>query len=273
MGWWWLAVVAFAALVYNALAPSLALHPVDLTNKRFLVTGCSITGIGYETAAILEEWNATVLCSMRSKDKANELLAAVAPRLKARKSTGSIRYALVDFTSFASVRAFAVEVLASMPRIDGVVLNAGLHLGPAHGIRTSLDGLDEELQTNHYSQFLLLRLLEERIVQSAPGPRVVFVSSGAMAQGALVRHVYEHTQRPQRRGGMQTYQDSKLMNVLSAKAFAERFAQRQVNVTVNSVAPGLVRTNFTETGKGEAIVEALAFMSASRSLVACTRWN
>jgi len=246
-------VVAFLGIVaYFSYAP-LDVHPVDLSGKAYIVTGCTVGGIGMETALILAEWNATVLCSVRSKEKGESVLQQAAPRLKSSPK-GKIEYALVDFSSFQSVRAFAREVLGRMPKIDGVVLNAGLHLAKS---KITVDGLEEEVQVNHYSQFLLVRLLEKRIIESAPA-QLVFVSSSALFTGALDKNVYEHTKRPQGRTSMDTYADTKLFNVLTANAFAERYKKKNIAIRSNSIAPGLVKTNFAETGKGDPSIDFTA---------------
>jgi len=246
-------VVAAAAVGTYLLYIPLEVRPVDLSGERFLVTGCTVGGLGYETAVELAEMNATVLCSVRSKEKGHAVLKEAAPRLKSTR--GTIEYALVDLTSFKSVRAFAKEVLQRMPKIDGVVFNAGLHLAKS---AVTEDGLETEVQVNHYSQFLLARLLEKRVIESAPST-YLFVSSGAYQMGALDRGLYAHASRPQGRfgqgRGFDTYSDTKLFNVLTANAFARRFKKLGVKVTSNSNAPGFVATNFQNTSKGEPLMD------------------
>jgi len=232
-----------AVLIYAFRAPSLAITKVSLEGKVYLVTGCTIGGIGYETAVILAgEMNATVLCTVRSKDKGDAMMQTATLRLQA--SRGKISYAIVDFASFQSVRAFAQQAISTLKRLDGIVLNAGMH---APRVQITEDGLNQDIQVNHYSQFLLTRLLEDLLVASAPS-RLVIISSGVMYNGVLNRTLYEHAARPQTRGdipvghmqGLGPYEDSKLMNVLAANAFAEHFRNRNVDVVATSCAPGTV---------------------------------
>lgn len=43
---------------------------VDLTGKLYIVTGCSLNGIGFEIAKSLKSYNAKVVCAMRNEEKA-----------------------------------------------------------------------------------------------------------------------------------------------------------------------------------------------------------
>ena len=244
-------VAVLAAALLAVQAPSLKVHPVDLSGKMFVVTGCTPGGIGYESAVQLALWNATVLCSVRNAAKGEAMMKMVAERLP-KTAKGKIEVGYAEFASFKSTRSFAKDVLARLPRIDGILLNAGLHT--AEKI-ISEDGLDHEIQANHYSQFLLCRLLEQRLIETGVS-RLVFVSSGAFMMGHLDKTIYNHKARPQGRKGMATYGDSKLFNVLAAMGFAQHFKNLgHPKIVALSLAPGTVATNFVETSKGEAVLD------------------
>ena len=57
---------------------------------------------------------------------------------------------------------------------------------------------------------------------------------------------------------MRGYADSKLFQIHTSLALKKRFEQHRVNVTANSVAPGLVWTNFTNSAAGDPTVDQLA---------------
>jgi len=218
-----------------------------------------VGGLGLETAVVLASWNASVLCTVRTSAKGEDLVRAALPRL-AGSVVGSVHYGLVDFNSFASVRAFAKGVLSNKrwSTLDGLVFNAGLaYLGS----RVTEDGLESMVQVNHYAQFLLARLLQPVVEASARRPnanttRLLFVSSTYyLFRGALDREIYAHASRPQGRQHttdlfgsrmLHTYADTKLMNVLTANKFAELFAEQGLNATSNSCSPGFVKTAFLD---------------------------
>jgi len=232
------------------------------------VTGCTYGGIGFDTALILAQWNASVICTVRSKDIGEEVVVKTAPLL--RGSKGKIEYALVELASFKSVRSLAAELSRRVSRLDGIVLNAGVNY---HGSQVSEDGLETLVQVNHYSQFLLVRLLEGKLAESVrlgASPKLVFVSSTAYLSGYLDRELYEHTKRPQGRqdkpdfmgSNLPTYSDTKLMNVLTANKFGERFKSKQINGTSNSCSPGLVRTKMTSQISDDPMIKLSGVLSA-----------
>jgi len=233
------ALVAILAVSINlALLIPLEHVPVDLTGKTYLVTGCTSGGIGYETARTLLAWNAsTVVCTMRTAEKAEALKASMVG-----VGPGKFDTVVLELTSFDSVRNAAADINSRFPKLDGVLLNAGLMTSETH---ITKDGFEEMFQVNHLSQYLLLRLIEDQL---APSSRIAITSSEGYFFAAHLGRVYYET-KP---GGktlwfntlsqFATYGDTKLMNILTANAFAKRLANR--NIVANSFCPGLVATNF-----------------------------
>jgi NAD(P)-dependent dehydrogenase (short-subunit alcohol dehydrogenase family) len=72
-----------------------------------------------------------------------------------------------------SIHAAADELQAKHPRIDLPINNAGVMLTPR---RTTRDGFELQLGTNHLGHFALTGLLLEQMLP-VPGSRVVTVSS------------------------------------------------------------------------------------------------
>lgn len=235
--WWRKALLVFVSLVLLGFSINQALFiPLDLpaehsmAGKTVLVTGCTPGGIGHATARQMAEWKADkVICTVRSEKKGQEL--GLPP---------NVEYRVMELADLASVRQFASELTT---QLDVLVLNAGLG---TDSTALTVDGFEEMFQVNHLSQFLLTRLLLEADKLN-PQARVVFVSStGHFFLGKMDREAYG--QRPGGRSlpfGMGkytlgTYGDTKLMQVLTAKALAERYPR----VTFVSTCPGFVATNF-----------------------------
>lgn len=65
-----------------------------------------------------------------------------------------VRY--LDLASLQSVRQFAAEILKSEGRLDILINNAGCI---ALERKLTSDGLESQMQTNHFGHFLLTNLL------------------------------------------------------------------------------------------------------------------
>jgi protochlorophyllide reductase len=105
-----------------------------------------------------------------------EKMQAVAEELGLDPSSYTIRP--LDLSSFASVRRFAKEVKAVKggKPLDALVCNAAVYL-PARDYPTfTPDGIEESLQINHLSHFLLVSLLLDDL-KKAKDPRCVIVGS------------------------------------------------------------------------------------------------
>ncbi|MGZ4713808.1 MAG: SDR family NAD(P)-dependent oxidoreductase [Acidimicrobiia bacterium] len=142
------------------------LDGLDLTGKRYLVTGAS-TGLGEETTRALAAHGAAVTMAVRDVPKGE----AAATRVRESVSDARVEVRELDLASLASVRAFAGEFRDACPRLDALVNNAGVMACP-HG--TTADGFELQIGTNHIGHFLLTVELLDRL---DAGSRVVALSS------------------------------------------------------------------------------------------------
>lgn len=208
----------------------------DLTDRTVVVTGAN-AGIGKETAVGLAAMGATVVMTARNRAKGEAALAEV------RERTGSDRVELgmLDLSSLASIRSFAADHLASHDRLDALVANAGLITDR----RTeTADGFEQMFGVNHLGHFLLVDLLRERLVASAPA-RVVVVSS--VAHRVAVRGLrFDDLQSERSFSSFPAYGRSKLANLLFTLELAEQL--RPHGVTVNAVHPGSINSHFGGDG-------------------------
>src|SRR4051812_32930573 len=131
--------------------------------RRFVVTGAS-GGIGLETAKVLAGRGACVVLAVRDLDRG---------RAAAEQMSGDVELGLLDLADLASVRSFA-EGIGS---IDVLINNAGVLAVP---FRTSPDGIELHLATNHLGHFALTNLLLPRLTD-----RVVVVGSPSHRHGHL----------------------------------------------------------------------------------------
>ena len=201
----------------------------NIGGKTVLVTGAT-SGIGLEASVALARQGARVV--MVGRDRAKTELAAVA--ITARAGVKPEAQLLCDFSSQASIRALAGQVLERFERVDVLVNNAG---GVNKTRRLSADGIEATFAVNHLGYFLLTNLLLDRLVRSAPA-RVVTVASVGHRHGTL-----DFDDLGYERGYsiMKAYARSKLANVLFAAELARRL--EGTGVTSNSLHPGAVATN------------------------------
>ncbi|TAN07974.1 MAG: SDR family oxidoreductase [Rhodanobacteraceae bacterium] len=202
--------------------------PPDLAGKTILVTGAT-NGIGLEAAVVFARAGATTLITGRNRARIDAALTGI----RQRSGSNCVEGLHADFTSQASVRKLAAEVLARCPRLDVLVNNAG-SVNPARTLTGG--GIETTFAVNHLAPFLLTNLLLERIAASAPA-RIVNVASVAHTRGTLDFDDinFDHDYRI-----MRAYSRSKLANVLFTRELAKRLAG--TGVTVNCLHPGTVAT-------------------------------
>jgi NAD(P)-dependent dehydrogenase (short-subunit alcohol dehydrogenase family) len=201
-----------------------------MKGKTVLVTGAS-SGIGLEAAADLAVEGATVVIVARNSSKGEPALAEI----RKRSRSNAVSLLLCDFSSQASVRAFAASFRAAHTRLDVLVNNAGT-ISQNRVVTT--DGFELTFAVNHLAPFLLTTLLLDLVERSAPS-RIVNVASEAHRHDDMdfANLQFEHGGYSLRKA----YNRSKLANVLFTNELARRLDGK--GVTANSVHPGVVATN------------------------------
>jgi len=200
---------------------------LDLTGKTIVITGVN-SGLGFESARVLGGRGAYIVGLSRTRDKAAAALATL-----------GIDGAPVEceLSEPASVRAAVGAVKALGRPLDVVLANAGIMALPkleqAHGY---------ELQffTNHVGHFILVTGLLESLTAAA---RVVIVSSFGHNFAPREGIQFDNLSGAKGYSQWRAYGQSKLANVLFARALAKRFAG--TTKTANSLHPGGIATNLS----------------------------
>jgi NAD(P)-dependent dehydrogenase (short-subunit alcohol dehydrogenase family) len=157
-------------------------------------------------------------------------LADAAGRV-ARVSAAAPRSFRCDFSSFAQIRAVAAELRDAYPSIDVLANNAG---GNVATRRSTEDGFEETIQSNHLGPFLLTHELRSRL----GGGRIVNTSSRVHASGRVDPDNLNGTARPYR--SLAAYACAKQANVL----FTVEARRRWPDIISTAFHPGVVRTRF-----------------------------
>uniref|UniRef100_A0A8C6VI93 Dehydrogenase/reductase SDR family member 13-like n=1 Tax=Naja naja TaxID=35670 RepID=A0A8C6VI93_NAJNA len=186
-------------------------------------------GIGKATAVDLARRGARVILGCRNKARGESAMYDI------RRESGNSEVILMilDLGSLNSVRAFAQTFLASEPRLDILINNAGVFT-----TGQSADGFDQAFQVNHLGHFLLTHLLLDRLKRCAPS-RIIILSSSMHFFGKIdFRTIHKPGEGIWEM--LTSYSSSKLANMLHSRELANRL--EGTNVTCYAVHPGSVRT-------------------------------
>ncbi|KPK16300.1 MAG: short-chain dehydrogenase [Myxococcales bacterium SG8_38] len=221
----------------------------DLSGRVMVVTGAN-SGIGYEAARALARHGAEVVLACRSGEKAE----AAAGRIRAESPSASLEIVPLDLADLASIRAFADTLRARKSRLDALINNAGVMALPR---RTTRDGFEMQLGTNHLGHFALTgRLLE--LLLATPRSRVVNVSSMAHTFGTIRFHDLQWERRYSKWGA---YGQSKLANLLFTHELDKRLKETGSDTISVACHPGWAATNLQEVGPkmaGSKLMETLS---------------
>ena len=208
----------------------------DQSGRTYIVTGGN-SGLGFEAARALARKRAHVVIACRNPAKADAALAAI----RQQQADADIVSASLDLAKLASVRKFAEGFAGEHAALHGLLNNAGVMAIPR---RTTDDGFEMQLGTNHLGHFALTGLLLELLLATA-GSRVVNVSSTAHWGGRI--H-FGDLQRERSYGKWTAYGQSKLANLLFTYELQRRLSAKGCDSLAVAAHPGYAATNLQAVG-------------------------
>lgn len=197
---------------------------LDLSGKTILITGAN-SGLGLESARVLSMRGAKIVACARTKEKAAEAC---------RGFSGPVVPVACELSDPASVRACVAEVSA-LGKLDVLLCNAGIMALPK---RETAHGQELQFFTNHVGHFLLVTGLLDSLTDTA---RVVMLSSAAHKMTPSGGIQFDDLSFERKYVPWKAYGQSKLANLLFARALSKRFAGTKK--TANAVHPGVIATN------------------------------
>ncbi|NKE58184.1 SDR family oxidoreductase [Lentzea sp. PSKA42] len=226
----------------------------ELNGQRALVTGAT-SGIGRAVAVKLAEAGATVVVTGRRADLGKETVKAV------ESIGGEAHYFVADLGDLTDVRRLAEEA----GEIDVLVNNAGIYpFGPT--LEQDVETYERVFDVNVRGPYFLTAALLPKMIAKGSGS-IVNVSSVTARTGTPIMSVY---------GASKAALDALTLS------WAVEFGGH--GIRVNSVAPGLTRTEKVEenlggdviaqiaaptplgrAGEPEEIAEAVLFLASPRS--------
>jgi len=222
----------------SATAPSrwTAADLPDLSGRLVVVTGAN-SGLGLQTARGLAQAGARVVMACRDLRRAQ----AAAETLRDESPAGALEVAALDLASLASVRDFAKGFAEREGCLDVLVNNAGVMAIPR---RSTADGFEMQLGTNHLGHFALTGLLLGKLL-AATAPRVVSVSSTAHRPGRIR---FDDLQSERSYGKWRAYAQSKLANLLFSYELQRRAEAAGARLCAVACHPGYAATNLQFVG-------------------------
>jgi len=231
-------LLLFALMVRNAFAqdapkPDWSLADMPSQDGRiFLVTG-GTSGIGYESAKALAAAGAHVVIAARNPERGKEAIASI----RQQTPDAHVEFEAFDLSDLASVRALGVRLSATLPRLDGLINNAGIMEPPERG--TSKDAFEMQFAINYLGHFALTAELLP-LLQKAESPRVVTLSSIAARRGAIN---FADLQFEQSYDSFAAYSQSKLACLIFALELQRRSDAENWGIRSIASHPGVSRTD------------------------------
>ncbi|XP_065344984.1 retinol dehydrogenase 12-like [Cloeon dipterum] len=210
--------------------------PGNLKGRVVVITG-GTKGIGLEVIKELLKCDMNVVMGCRKVSAGEKAIAEIR---EAGVQTGTSKVFECDTSSFESTRKFAEKVLASCPKVNVLINNAGIMLVP---YELTADGHESQWQVNYLSHFLLTKLLLPRLEESAANginSRIVNLSSSAHLGGILN---FDDLEMKKEFVSSTAYANSKLAQVMFTKSLQRSFDARGAPLQISSVHPGVVNTD------------------------------
>lgn len=204
-----------------------------------IVTGAS-NGIGKETARVLALRGVNVVMAVRNMAAGRDVREEIVKEIPSAK----VDAMELDLSSMVSVRKFASNFNSSGHALNILINNAGIMATP---FILSKDNIELQFATNHIGHFLLTNLLLDNMKKTARKSsregRIVNVSSEAHRWTYNEGIQFDKINDKSEYHGYKAYGQSKLANSLHSNELARQLKEDGVNITANSLHPGVIATN------------------------------
>lgn len=180
---------------------------------KILITG-SADGLGLLAAKALIQGGHQVVLHARNEERGRQAL---------KNAPGAAGMLMADLSSMAETKKLA-ESANALGTFDAVIHNAGVYQVPKNSV--GAEGLPLLLTVNSLAPYILTCLMHKP-------KRLIYLSSGMHMQGSTNAETLQVT-----------YSDTKLHDLILAKAFAAKWP----DVYANAVDPGWVPTKMGGAG-------------------------
>lgn len=237
-------MVALSAFIDRQFIHWPASPTASFNGQTVIVTG-SNTGLGLAAARSITERGASkVILACRNVEKGKLAAQSIIESTSCPPET--VEVWPLDNGSYASVLAFGDRVKAELPRLDALLLNAGI------GTRTfrMTEDNEETITTNVVSLALLAFMLHSKLAETAKSFNTtthMSITASELYEDAKFKEsqvptgqIFATLSDAKKANMGDRYNVSKLMNIFLAKQMAVMFPIDSFKVAINCVAPGHV---------------------------------
>lgn len=211
---------------------------VDLSGKTVLITGVGVGGLGYESMRVMTLRGAKVIGLDRTLEAAKEACDAIGEAATPFEC---------DLSDPDSIVACAAAIAKKYKSIDVILTNAGVMSPPHTIVGKYKEPLELQFAVNFLGHFLLLNMLMP-LIQAAPNARIALVASeGYAATNKKVGINFDDLDASEKYDALETYGQSKMAVMHMRLELAKRL--EGTGITVNSIHPGVIRTNLASDTK------------------------
>lgn len=205
---------------------------VDLSGKTVLITGVGLGGLGHEALRVLSLRGAHVIGLDRTLEAAQASCDAVEGQTTAFEC---------DLSDPDSIVACTDAITKQFKSIDVLLTNAGVMSPPKTVVHKYSEPLELQFAVNFLGHFILINRLMG-LLNAAPSARLALVASeGYAAASKKVGINFDDLASDEKYNALETYGRSKLAVMLMRFELTRRLEGH--SITVNSVHPGVIRTN------------------------------
>lgn len=203
--------------------------------RTVFITGAT-SGIGKETAIALAKQNYRVVIHGRNKEKTT----GVCDEIKKLSGNDKIDYIIGDLFLMSEVKKVAQTYIERYDRLDVLINNAGGIMSKDR--EETPEGVETTIAVNLLAPFLLTELLLDVLKKSDDG-RIINVSSNSHQLNA--KPDFDDLELKNNYNPLTAYGNAKLFLIWNSQHLAKKLIQDGYgNVTVNTLHPGAVATNF-----------------------------
>ena len=202
-----------------------------LTGKTAIVTGAN-TGMGKQTALDFACRNARVIVACRNEEGGRRAVSDIVKQT----NNNNVVFRKLDLASFASIQKFADQTIKDEQCVDILVNNAGVFMLP---LRRTVDGIEMHFAVNYLGHFLLTTQLLNHL-KKASCARIVNVAADIPTWINGIN--FEDINSENSYNRVLAVIQSKQALLLFTKYLASTL--KGIDITVNSVHPGIVRNEF-----------------------------